>query len=290
MQTIQNQALTAVIDEVGAQLMSITAADGAEYLWNGDSAYWSGRAPNLFPYVGRLTNDRYTYGGREYQMTRHGFAKSARFTPEDRTGDRVTLRVTATEETRKVYPFDFSFAVTYALAGSTLSITYTVENRDGRTLHFGLGGHPGFRVPLEAGRSFEDYRLTFSQPCQPSQVLLSDAYMISGQEAPYPLENGTDLPLRHSLFDRDAIILKNFHRTLTLWAGEGSRGLRLSIPQMRYLGIWHMPKTDAPFVCLEPWLSLPSRQDIIEDLAQQNDLTALEPGKTYENTWSIQTF
>ena len=43
--------------------MSITAADGTEYLWNGDPAYWTGRAPNLFPYVGRLTNDRYAYGG-----------------------------------------------------------------------------------------------------------------------------------------------------------------------------------------------------------------------------------
>ena len=32
-------------------------------MWNGDPAYWKGRAPNLFPYVGRLTNDCYTYGG-----------------------------------------------------------------------------------------------------------------------------------------------------------------------------------------------------------------------------------
>ena len=61
--TIHNDALTVTIDGLGAQLMSITAADGTEYLWNGDPAYWAGRAPNLFPYVGRLTNDRYTYGG-----------------------------------------------------------------------------------------------------------------------------------------------------------------------------------------------------------------------------------
>ena len=29
-------------------------------------------------------------------------------------------------------------------------------------MYFGLGGHPGFNVPLEAGLSFEDYCLEFS--------------------------------------------------------------------------------------------------------------------------------
>ena len=29
------------------------------------------------------------------------------------------------------------------------------------------GGHPGFRVPLEAGKNFEDYRLTFARPSRP---------------------------------------------------------------------------------------------------------------------------
>ena len=55
--TIENDFLRVSVDDTGAQLMAITAADGTEYLWNGDSAYWGGRAPNLFPYVGRLTND-----------------------------------------------------------------------------------------------------------------------------------------------------------------------------------------------------------------------------------------
>ena len=119
---------------------------------------------------------------------------------------------------------------------------------------------------------------------------MTDACMISGQETPYPLENGVDLPLRHNLFDRDAVILKNMDRTVTLSAGEGTRGLTLSIPRMRYLGVWHTPKSDAPFVCLEPWVSLPSRQDIVEDFSQQNDLIALSPGEMYQNRWSITVF
>lgn len=77
---------------------------------------------------------------------------------------------------------------------------------------------------------------------------------------------------------------------MTLSAGEGTRGLTLSCPRMRYLGIWHQPGTSAPYVCLEPWASLPSRQDVVEDLAQQNDLLSLEPGQRYENRWTITIF
>ena len=119
---------------------------------------------------------------------------------------------------------------------------------------------------------------------------MSDSCMISGHEAPYPLVNGVDMPLRHDLFDRDAIILKNFTRRLTLSAGEGTRGITLDCPKMRYMGVWHMPKTDAPYVCLEPWLSLPSRQGVVEDLSQQNDLQSLEPGERYENGWAVTIF
>lgn len=288
--TIKNENLTVTIDSLGAQLQSITAADGTEYLWNGDPAYWTGRAPVLFPYVGRLTNETYTYNGKTYHMTRHGFAKLNDFSVLDEAPSNLTLRLSDSGETRKIYPFSFYFDVSYVLEGNTLVIVYAVTNRGGDDMFFGIGGHPGFRVPLESGKNFTDYRLTFAHPSQPCQVHMTDACMISGQDIPYPLENGVDMPLHHDLFDRDAVILKNFDRTVTLSAGEGTRGLTLSCPKMRYLGVWHMPHTDAPYVCLEPWVSLPSRQDIVEDLAQQNDLVRLEPGENYENRWTVTLF
>ena len=288
--TIHNSDMTVTIDGLGAQLQSITASGGTEYLWSGDPAYWSSRAPILFPYVGRLTDDTYTCDGRAYQMTRHGFARRTEFSVLTQGKDHITLYMEDSEESRKLYPFAFRFDVSYVLEGSTLVIVYAVESRDGRTMFFGLGGHPGFRVPLEEGRAFTDYRLTFAQPCQPWQVLMSENYMISGREAPYPLENGVELPLRHDLFDRDAIILQHFARSVTLSAGEGTRGLTLSCPRMRYLGIWHQPKTDAPYVCLEPWVSLPSREGVVEDLSQQFDLVSLEPRQRYENRWTVTIF
>lgn len=290
--TIKNEKMTVTIDSRGAQLMSITGADGTEYLWDGDKAYWGGRAPQLFPYVGRCTEGRCTYLGKSYNMPKHGFARDCEFVPViEEEADRIILGITDTPETREVYPFHFDFSVAYELEDATLRITYAVENRTNTDMFFGLGGHPGFRIPMEPGKSFTDYSLTFAQPCHPYRVLLSENYMISGKSVPYYLENGTTLPLRHDLFDNDAIIFDHMDKTVTLSAGEGSHGVTVSIPKMRYLGVWHTTGSpDAPFVCLEPWVSLPSRDSIVEELTQQGDLVRLESGEIYDNSWTITIF
>ena len=285
--TIKNEAMSVSIDTLGAELQSITGADGTEYLWYGDADYWRGRATNLFPYVGRMTDGTYIYNGKKYPMGPHGFARNMEFSAQQEGDTCVAFTLTDTAETRECYPFRFAFSVIYALVGAELRITYRVENKGDNIMHFGLGGHPGFRLPLEEGKCFEDYRITFAQPCRPSRALLAPSYMMSGVETLYQLENDTTLHLRHDLFDDDAIILRHFDKTMTLSAGEGSRGVRVHIPQMPCVGIWHTVKKEAPFVCIEPWVSLPSRDGVIEDISQQSDLITLPVGKTYENEWSI---
>lgn len=288
--TIQNDRIRVSIDTLGAQMQSITAADGTEYLWYGDKTFWGSRATNLFPYVGRLTEGRYTFGSKSYTMTPHGFAKRMEFTVIEQSAERIVFCLTENAETKEIYPFDFRFSLIYELEGATVHITYQTENPGSDTMYFGLGGHPGFRLPLEEGKQFTDYRLTFAHPCHPARALLSPAYQMSGVEAAYPLENDTTLPLRHDLFDDDAIILRHMDKTVTLWAGEGTKGVTMHIPHMNYLGIWHTVKAEAPFVCLEPWVSLPSRDGIVEDFSQQSDLVALPAGETYRNKWSITVF
>ena len=52
---ISNQHLIVTMTQEGGTLTSIRdAKTGREYLWQGDPAYWTGQAPNLFPFVGRL--------------------------------------------------------------------------------------------------------------------------------------------------------------------------------------------------------------------------------------------
>lgn len=288
--TLENSRLRLTVDSLGAQMMSLQTLDGREYLWQGDPRYWCDRAPVLFPFVGRLTGNSYRYGGQVYSMGIHGFAARQDFSCLCPEPNRLVLQLTDNGETREQYPFAFSLNIIYELIDNRVQVTYQVENSGTGMLPFGIGGHPGFRVPLEEGEQFDDYILEFTGGCQPDRVGFTSQVFLSGQDQPYPLKEGKYLPLRHDLFDEDAVILKNMSREVTLRSQVSPHGVQVSYPDMPYLGLWHMPNTDAPYLCIEPWSALPARQDVVEDFACKSDLIQLGPGKTYVNTWSITIF
>lgn len=285
--TIKNDRIILTVDTLGAQMTELASVGSAQYLWNGDERYWRGRAPVLFPFVGRMKDQMHTVDGVKHPMKIHGFASASEFAVTEQTESRVTLTLRDAAATRESYPFAFEFAVEYALCGSTVAITYRVINRDGRELSFGLGGHPGFRVPLDEGTVFSDYALRFSRPCAPERIGFAEDVLLSGVDTPFPLADGQTIPLTHELFDDDAIFLKNAACEVSLVSAKTRRSVTVSYPDMPYVGFWHKPKTDAPFVCIEPWLSLPGRHGVCEDLSRRADLVHLAPGASYENRWSI---
>lgn len=284
---IRNEALAVTVSERGAQLRSILGAGGTEYLWQGDPKYWSGRDLTLFPFVARLTGGSYSLDGRSYRLPIHGFAPRRDFTAVENSGTRLVMELPSDAETRAQYPREFTLRVIYGLSGGVLGVTYEVVNRDNRTMLFGLGGHPGFNVPLTKGLRFEDYRLRFPADCRPVRVGFTPDCFVSGEDTPWPLEDGGSIPLSHSLFDDDAIVLRDTCREVTLESPLDGRSVTVAFPQMPYLGLWHMPKTDAPYVCIEPWLSLPASAGAITVFENRSDLARVEPGETYRNQWSI---
>ena len=86
MYIIENEFLRVEINPSGAELQSvIDKKNKIELLWNGDPAFWSRRAPLLFPIVGKLRDNTMNYLGKQYQMSQHGFARDAAFLPESIT-------------------------------------------------------------------------------------------------------------------------------------------------------------------------------------------------------------
>ena len=286
--TISNDILSLTVSTKGGEMQSIKLIDGTEYLWQGDVNTWPDRAINIFPYVARLTDGMYEYQGKQYRMDIHGFLPTSEMFLESKAENRLTFQLSDTEETRKCYPFHFEYLLHYKLVNNTIIITYEVRNKDQKTMHFGLGGHPGFNVPLEQNLLFEDYFLEFNEKSEPSRVTFSEKCFVTGESEPYPLLHKTFIPLMHDLFDDDAIVLKNTSKELTLKSHKGRKAVKVTFPQMDYLGLWHWPKTVVNYVCIEPWTSLPSREGIVEDLEKQDDLISLEAGNTYTNTWSIE--
>lgn len=288
--TLENDSLKVQVNSHGGELWSIQTKDGVEYLWQGDEAYWKDRALNLFPYIARLTEGKYMLDGKTYEMPIHGFVNSSDLEAEEHTAQRLVLKLTDSENTREMYPFAFVYWLTYELVGNKLNVTFAVENNDKKVMYFGVGGHPGFAVPLEKGLAFEDYCLQFEAPGNPIRVGFSEDCFVNGEDSEFILSDGGKLPLAHNLFDQDAIVLTDMAKAVTLCSEKGTRSVRVSYPQMNFLGIWHMPFTDAPYVCIEPWSALPSRKGRIEDLSEQPNLVHLPAGKRYENTWSIEIF
>ena len=284
---ISNEFLTVQADTNGAVLWSVTDKDGFEYIWQGDERYWNERGANLFPYIARLWEKTYIFQGKSHHMDIHGFAKDSVFTCEKVSENELVFTLEDSEETLAQYPFHFQLEIRYQLLGKALKVLYSVRNKDVKTMYFGIGGHPGFNVPMEDGLSFEDYELKFSEPCKPQRILFSKECFVEGK-SPYQLTADRSILLRHNLFDKDAIVLEKTSGEVSIHSAKGKRAVKVSYPDMPYVGFWHMPCTDAPYVCIEPWCSLPSRQGVTENLEKQENLLILEAGNERQVSWTME--
>ncbi len=286
--TIQNEHLQVSVSSYGAELQSIKSTSGCEYLWQGDPKYWGEKAPVLFPFIARLQDKKYHCNGKEYPMELHGFAKRSEFICTASESNRVTLTLTDTPESHECYPYAFKLHMTYRLEGNTIHVEQLVENLSEDVMHFALGGHPGFRAPLEEGESFSDYYLEFSQACTPDLIgFTADTVLLNGVNRQYPLVDGTRIPLCHQLFDGDALIMQNAARRVSLKNKANTHTVTVAYPQMAYIGFWKRDHSDAPYICIEPWSSLPGRAGLTEEISCRSDFIHLAPCSAYENNWTI---
>lgn len=283
---LKNDQLTVRLSSKGAEITSVKCACGCEYIWQGDEKYWTGQAPVLFPICGRFYEMKYTCKGKEYSMGTHGFARHSEFEVVCSDENSVTFKLTQNEETLSQYPFDFEFTVTYTLDGNKINCAHVIKNTGKELLPATVGAHPSFNVPLDNGE-FEDWYLEFSEECSPDELIFSDTHFNTGLRRPLYLEDSKKFALRHSLFDIDGVFMNNIARTVTLKSEKSSKYVRLDFADMQYLGIWHAPKTDAPYVCIEPWCGLPSFDGKIEAIEDKNDMFRIKQGSSKAVSYSI---
>ena len=285
--TIKNNKITVLINSFGAELMSIKDINGTQYLWQGEKKYWKDRSPILFPYIARLTDNKYYIDNKCYSMNIHGFASNSEFQVVKLLEDEITFSLKSNETTYKIYPRNFELIITYKLIENKIEITFIVINNDNKTMYFGIGGHPGFLL----NGNFEDYYLEFNEKCQPIRVGFNEKCFLNNKDEEFPLIDSKILKLSHNMFDDDAIILYNTSKVISIKNTKTNYTLTVSFKDMKYLGLWHMPKTNAPYICIEPWSSLPSREGIIEVFEKQSNLLVLEKNKQYtRNITTIRIF
>ncbi len=277
MVTIKNEQLTVEIAEKGAELRSIRKADGTDLLWNGRPEVWSGTAPIMFPICGGLKEDKFLYEGREYTLTKHGYAKYTTFEVEELNEDSVVLLHISDEKTKLSFPFDYELRVIYRLKDSSLKVDYLINNTGEKTMYFNIGAHEAYYTP----EGIEDYDVIFDKEETLATTVLNGNFLTAATTP--VLTSSKVLPLYDRYFAVDALVFREGIKShaATLRNRITGRTVRVEFPDCDYFLLWH--KYASPFICLEPWNGIPDVMGSSYDITEKEGITALEPGRTYRN-------
>ncbi|MEQ7872760.1 aldose 1-epimerase family protein [Sphingomonas sp. ASV193] len=275
--------LSAAVNPIGAELWWLRDPQGRNLQWDGDPAFWTGRAPILFPIVGRLNDDRLRWRGETYRMEKHGFARRRRFAVEAASDAAVTLVLAADAESRAQYPFDFALRLIFAVEGASLSVTARVDNPGDEPLPFSFGFHPALRWPLPFGQPRSDHRILFARD-EPEAVHRIGRDGLLARTEPTPID-GRELILRDALFEDDALLFLGLEsRSVTYGADQGPR-LRVDFPGFPDLGVWTKP--GAGYVCIEPWHGYADPHGFEGEFDEKPGIMRLDPGATWRATMTI---
>lgn len=286
---LTNQRVQARFETLGAQLTGLLDRQtGKEVLWSGDPQYWRFQAPILFPIVGRLVNDQYTYQGQTYPMHQHGFARESKFKLVSQTETTVTFELTQAPATQTAqYPFKFVFRVRYQLENDGVRISYQVSNPATEPLLFSAGAHPAFNMALNSQREFDDVQLTVTPAQSYSRIKLAGPY--SDLVHPANIDLQQPLPIQRQLFEHDALILalKGADTTVKL-TDRSHHGIALRVTGAPYVGVWSPYPKQAPFICIEPWWGIADTTQADGQLQHKAGINQLAGGQSMQMGYQLQ--
>jgi galactose mutarotase-like enzyme len=273
---IGSDGLSARINPLGAELSSLQDREGGELMTDADPAFWSGRAPLLFPIVGQLRHDQYRLGDQIYDLEKHGFARRQQFELVEQDDHRVLFRLAATDETRAQYPFEFVLTMAFEIAGDQLRMTATIINTGEKPMPFSFGFHPAFAWPLPYDSVAEDHQVIFTKP-EPAPIrrIGIEPGLIEAEHHDSPVVDNIFSP-RFAHFDDDAIIWDELQSRALSWGGPGDPVLDIEFPDTPMLGIWQKP--GARYLCIEPWAGMADPVGFEGDFTEKPGIMILDSG------------
>lgn len=277
--TIHSELARAIIDTKGAELKSFMHKNGHEYIWCGDPKHWSGTSPVLFPMIGNLRDDKTIIEGKEYKISKHGFARDYEFQVIEQSEHRVVFSLRDRKETLEVYPYHFDLRLVYAISGTSLTLTYEVYNLDEKEMLYHIGAHPAFNCPMIEGEKFSDYILQFEQ----IETCMSPLYdlnnlNISNDNRICHLDHSDTMHLDYSMFQNDAIIFDDIKsRKVSLINPSTKKGIAVDYHGFNVIAFWTPRNDTAPFLCIEPWNGSAIYSDEDNDFAHKRCIQRVKP-------------
>ncbi len=285
---IKNSNYTLTVSTKGAEMVSLKAADGYEYIWqNEEGKYWSKHAPILFPVCGRLKDQSYMLGEKTYTISPHGFAKDSEFTVSELKDDSITLTLSDNETTKEAYPFSFTLDVTYELKENEVLFSVNVTNKSDKIMPYMFGWHPGFNLPKGEGRDIDDYRAKFCGTTVLDWYDIPDGTSISQTAKPYPLDNGEYRFSEKEIYKNDTMIFTGHNYGCCVYAPNHPFKIDMKwSDNLPLLCIWKSPYNEARFICIEPWSNLIGDGKTVENF-DTRPMPRLNPGKNTRYEYSL---
>ncbi|RYG46415.1 MAG: aldose 1-epimerase family protein [Chitinophagaceae bacterium] len=221
--------------------------------------------------------------GQDYKLPRHGFARDMEFDLTHKSENQAVFSLHFSKDTLAWYPFKFWLQINYRLQNNKLLVGYSVMNDGDKKMPFNLGTHPAFMLPGD----FSDFAIDFKST-ESLQIYLLEDGLLKKESRVLPLGKDHQLQLHHSLFEDDALIIKNNkQRDLTILKA-GKKYLSIEFDGFPHLGLWSV--NDAPFVCIEPWYGYADTVDSSGVLFEKEAIQMLEPGGVFNTNLSISLF
>ncbi len=280
---IENNYFIVEMSPKGAEMSRLFAKPwNRELLWvpleEKDRKIWNRSSPILFPIVGKLKNDTYTFKGKSYQMSQHGFARDQEFKCLLSNINEIEFLLEASQTTFKNYPFCFELRLKYALEEEKLIMTYSVTNVDRQDIFFSIGAHPAFETT-----NVENYEIQFEEAGNNFYQLKNS--LVEWSEA-HPID-GKILRLNKELFEKDALIFRNLKsKYIDLVDRTRKEVIRINGTNTPFFGIWG--KDSVPFICLEPWFGVSDDFNHDQNLENKKGIQTLAMGETFCFSYSIE--
>lgn len=278
---IENKYLTLGVKSFGCEITSLKSKESEyEFIWQGSPDIWSGQAPILFPIIGRLIEDKFTYCGKEYTLEKHGFARRREWTLIAKEESSLTFRLCDDDKTLSMYPFSFEVDVTFTLKEKTLEVSHLVKNKTNGNMYFSIGAHPAFNCEIGDKITFSE-----NEKLQTEKIDLVKSLRLPGK-FDFPQDNGT-VTITKDIFNEDALILSGFSsKYVTLHSDKNSRRIKFDLGGAPYLGIWAKP--GASYVCIEPWFGVNDSTEKKDDLSKKDEIIELRENEEFVFKWSAE--
>ncbi|ERP30761.1 aldose 1-epimerase [Chitinivibrio alkaliphilus] len=258
------------VDSLGGKILQVEVDNIPLLHYDPQDIKHSG-IPLCLPFFGPLSTGKLPLDGKEYPLGQHGFFRDCEFTiTEEKQCLLCTLN--ASEETLRMYPYDFTFIAHYEPIPHGIKMTFYLTNRDTKVMEIAPGVHPYLRV--------EDpeavYITTDADHGNNSKKAFNTVSLADCDDIDVVEHRPTHRTIRIAKTPDLHLIGHGLEHT-TITPGTDAYTLQLSADMKKFnrMTIWR-DTIDAPYICVEPAFE--------EDALLTHEAIKLHPKETFTTT------